>query len=768
MGHHVTMKYAIFRLYFNFSKKLEFFIRNGGEKKSSKGCININDIKLSYKHLNKKGLVILKACKKYKTYFSVIYNNFSRTALEEYENIESTEIVSKIMKLIEIFEPWLKQRWIDYRNNNYKDFYESTEQFLEKENYYQFCEPIRFIQRRGTKMIEESVSYEMDTKMIVEPTEDETAVEECIGDNSGDMYESCDSFGDADEFETILEMVEKIMHNCDIDGIIEAISFIQQQNDKNRFLSHLTRVLFTILKLSKTQQDILNRLFAIVTRSTKSNVSINASYRSTDTYIKKTVQEIKKKHDKYLEECIAFSLAHDTSPFQQNDYIIIHAKLYMKDDTCKQFLMLLDYCTGKKGYEIKDFIKQSIKDEYWSKCIGITSDGAMCNVSKEVGANELLCKDVKTIKLSSNNTSLTMFTDQMWCYCHRLHLASECLIQRGCIGEQIEKFLHKFGESTMITKFNRYCNMKYKKGGGIGTYSNTRWLSRGKLVKNILQKIEYVNDFLSENGQERIEGTMFACYYYYCGLLEQLDEINVYLQNPEVTLFECILVINGYTKWLSSISESFDIEKFKPSELLQNLPTYDTNTVLTLMKNSVSELVSSLRKRFYICSHSINSKKQFRDIDELSEELRRQRNESETHKLYSLYTIAHEILKFECGKDIWLRPKMDLTESTNDEISKFAMFIQQGNIDYSKVQYTFQTETDKFVRKYNINIPLHLGVFVECAKEQFKREFPNLYDIYVIMKTIQPTSVSVERGFSKLRQQMKPNISKETLVTKSV
>ena len=124
-------------------------------------------------------------------------------------------------------------------------------------------------------------------------------------------------------------------------------------------------------------------------------------------------------------------------------------------------------------------------------------------MSPKNGTNYLLCSYVNNRKKEDIQTHLSLkVTQSIWCFCHRIQLSSKELALHN-FPKKIENFIKKFGENSNIKKYNEYCLNNFNKNGSIGTYCDTRWLSRGTILRDILKNIDIINNFLET---DKIEG----------------------------------------------------------------------------------------------------------------------------------------------------------------------------------------------------------------------------------------------------------------------
>lgn len=226
-----------------------------------------------------------------------------------------------------------------------------------------------------------------------------------------------------DSFLHILHTVYSVIQNKEIQNIKNQIS---KNKNKNKFLNKIIKMIFVFLKLSKSQQDIMNRVINVILYSIGYEEFINCSYCACCSFVEKQKQNIEKQNKKRIEDSLLFSITYDTSPFFKNNYLLVYFKTLSKNTMeIHNFPIIIDYCTQKKGCEIYQYLTNNIKCD-WKKCICITSDGASANMSPKNGTNYLLCSYVNNRKQEDIQTHLSLkVTQSIWCFCHRIQLSSK-------------------------------------------------------------------------------------------------------------------------------------------------------------------------------------------------------------------------------------------------------------------------------------------------------------------------------------------------------
>jgi hypothetical protein len=113
-------------------------------------------------------------------------------------------------------------------------------------------------------------------------------------------------------------------------------------------------------------------------------------------------------------------------------------------------------------------------------------------------------------------------------------------------------------------------------------HSEMRWLSRGKVLKQLVEPKEEARRFLQDSGsplyQHFLDGKWLAFLLYLSDIFDKLNGLNSSLQGPNATVFQLFEKVSAFMKktmlW-KSICESDTLEMFvNISEYLEKMITH--------------------------------------------------------------------------------------------------------------------------------------------------------------------------------------------------
>ena len=212
---------------------------------------------------------------------------------------------------------------------------------------------------------------------------------------------------------------------------------------------------------------------------------------------------------------------------------------------------------------------------------------------------------------------------------------------------------------------------------------------------------------------------------------------------------------------------NFDIHLFQPQNLIINDISEELEqSIKEDFKEVIKALALSFENRFYLISSSIHKRKK-----ETEEDFNKRKSiikkQSEIENLFNIYLIPQTIIDKKLNVPELLNNLIfigeHLTNILKKEIDGLVQLLEQTQIDFNKLKTKcLNKQTIKLCENYSITIPLNIGFIVENFNN-FNREFPFMFELYCIFQTIEPTSVNVERGFSKIKTILKPNMSRKSL-----
>ncbi|XP_073324188.1 zinc finger BED domain-containing protein 5-like [Pagrus major] len=291
-----------------------------------------------------------------------------------------------------------------------------------------------------------------------------------------------------------------------------------------------------------------------------------------------------------------FSLQMDEATDSNKDCLLITYVRFIDGDDMREELLFCKQIPGRATAEelfkiIDTYLKEA--NLKWEDCVGICTDGAQAMAGKQGGLQAL-------IKRVSPNAQWTH------CMIHREALASKQLSP-----ELNDVMTHVIATVNYIKTrpvkariFSALCEEMGSDHTAVLFHSESRWLSRGKVLSRVFELRDEIRIFLEEEGSDLAHN--FHCnkflmkLAYLSDIFLKLNEVNLQLQGRNTHLPHLADKITSFTRklemWLQRVKvgrvDSFEnLKSFIEDNKLQN-------TVIPCMEAHISALQKHFQRYF--------------------------------------------------------------------------------------------------------------------------------------------------------------------------
>lgn len=249
--------------------------------------------------------------------------------------------------------------------------------------------------------------------------------------------------------------------------------------------------------------------------------------------------------------------------------------------------------TGEAVFQVIDtFIKESDLD--WSRCVGISTDGARAMV----GSNKGVVTRIRAVAPYAKATH---------CCIHRQALATKSMHAdlKQVLDEAVKIINHVKGRPLNARLFSQLCDEMGSDYTQLLFHTEVRWLSRGKVLTRLFQLREELLVFLDETFilRHRMYDWDWLCRLaYLADVFGHLNNLNLSLQGKLVSVFHVQDKVSAMIAKLRLWHRRLNCGEFDafPSlhELVINSELNLNTTVLESMKQHVDGLQQGLRQYF--------------------------------------------------------------------------------------------------------------------------------------------------------------------------
>ena len=213
--------------------------------------------------------------------------------------------------------------------------------------------------------------------------------------------------------------------------------------------------------------------------------------------------------------------------------LLVYSRYQGNDDMQEEFLFCLPFTTTTTGEDIFNLVDNffSTKGLSWNNCMAVTTDGAPAMK----GVRKGFCARVKLV----NPTVIITH-----CMLHRENLVAKKL------QPQLNKVMHDVievvnfikGRSLNSRLFRKLCADFAAEHDHLLFYSEVRWLSRGEVLRRVVELKAELYTFLTEKDHHLascLNDTIWLCQLCYLNdIFTHLNQLNASMQGPNANLVD--------------------------------------------------------------------------------------------------------------------------------------------------------------------------------------------------------------------------------------
>ena len=273
---------------------------------------------------------------------------------------------------------------------------------------------------------------------------------------------------------------------------------------KSRVVSLLFRQLSSHLCLTKNQNDQLIHFLksmVVFVAPEKEEVSkrLFATYGSCQTQALKDHERNNNLCQRYLDQCMFFSIAVDTALFR-NEHLISCIGRFSFDNRAFEIPLFIRTCIVSSGIGLARFIFEMLKERKASfeKMVSVATDGAANMLGKFSGMASHFKRLVQQHLLENHIISPTMHS--VWCFAHRMNLVTKSFLTTKP-ANVVLLFSDWFSNKRRQVAYKLFLTVTKRKAEVkvVPQPSDTRWLFYRDVVQAILSQTESVEAFVLED-----------------------------------------------------------------------------------------------------------------------------------------------------------------------------------------------------------------------------------------------------------------------------
>ena len=293
-----------------------------------------------------------------------------------------------------------------------------------------------------------------------------------------------------------------------------------------------------------------------------------------------------------------FALQFDEATDSNKDCLFIaYVRFDLENSLCEDVLFckyVRDRASAEELFKMLDcfLIENGLK---WENCIGVCSDGAQTMAGKRKGLRAL-------IKKASPNAEWTH------CIIHREALASRQLspelseVMADIIG--VVNFIKTRPLKTRV--FSAICEEMGAEHQAVLYHSESRWLSRGKVLSRVFELREQIRVFLEQEHKYEVaekfsDENFLGKLAYLSDIFGKLNELNLQLQGKDKHLPQVTDKITSFTRKLAMWGRKLDegnTDSFENLHELVDTTVYDATSVIPHIQQHISSLLGFFKKYF--------------------------------------------------------------------------------------------------------------------------------------------------------------------------
>jgi hypothetical protein len=308
----------------------------------------------------------------------------------------------------------------------------------------------------------------------------------------------------------------------------------------------------------------------------------------------------------HLKECSFFSLQVDESTdISDNANLMCFVRYDFDKTTREEFLFCKPLTTRTTAEEIFNLIDNFINQNgiEWKKCVGLSSDGARAMAGARTG----VAPRIKAVA-----------PDCVWVHCsiHREALAVKKMpLLLTATMQECVKFVNFIKSRPLNSRiFSALCKEMGSEHEHLLLHCESRWLSRGNVLKRLLEMKEEVLMFLDQH-PPTAKDVIFEFkdsfhdvnwlikVAYLCDIFDFLNNLNLTLQGSNVTVFKVQEKVEAATKKLNLWSRRVEAGNYKAfTKLTESQKEYNMGSMPDEISAAIKEhllgLETSLKEYF--------------------------------------------------------------------------------------------------------------------------------------------------------------------------
>jgi hypothetical protein len=214
------------------------------------------------------------------------------------------------------------------------------------------------------------------------------------------------------------------------------------------------------------------------------------------------------------------------------DQLLVFVRYCFEENIQEEFMFCLPLSERCIGSDILKAVNDcfTAQDISWANCVGICTDGAVALTGHKKGFQA---------EVQQTGTHVNF----IHCIIHREALASRDLEPKlHSVLQQVVKVVNFVKARPLKSRlFAVLCEEIQEDHKSLLLHSKVRWLSRGKVLKRLVEQKDEVRRFLQDSGsplsQHFLDGKWLALLSQLSDILDKLNGLNSSLQGPNVTVF---------------------------------------------------------------------------------------------------------------------------------------------------------------------------------------------------------------------------------------
>ena len=474
-----------------------------------------------------------------------------------------------------------------------------------------------------------------------------------------------------------------------------------------------------------------------------------------------------------MKDCHFFAIAVDTALFEDEHLYSCFAR-YSFDGQIIQLPLFFATCFVSSGKDMAEFLFDKLieKDVDFSKLVCVSTDGA----TNMVGQMNGMAVNLKRLIRQHCLKNIIPFFDfhSVWCLAHRANLVTQDFLNMKMVNAVLS-FVDWFATKRRLGSYKRFLathfpNLKTKR---VPKPSETRWLFFRDVVQSILTQTTFIEAFLIENDEFKGFWNEMRSDAQKNGLCVQQDfslNCGLFISTMRFTSFilEFLGRVNTvFQERYATVSQLWDVvEAMKTSIMswaamlsLRNVTEFEFMSLedgqIKQFQHILEELLHSVEMRFPCPTISLDMK-----VKRLRTGASTSQQEQSTPSPSCSIRIQLEFHEFPDNLiNNHLLPR-GFPSFLNEEVQTITNDIVNNR---ERIVEAHKERTRLEALKTG-NVGVGKITLCDVFKVLERTKFPLLWKEVIKMKTIMPTTVCCEQGFSVTKRAWHVNMATSTVI----